>query len=85
MNVRDLTPGSRVVLILNTEQHAHDHPSPQPAEYLGLYRDGVVISTRGFEMDIPWDSTFYIAHPLTLTAYTRDDDEALPVTKAEAE
>lgn len=75
MNVRDLTPGTRVVLILNTPDHAADHVSPQPVEYVSTYDGGVIVNSRGVTVDIPWDSMFYIADPRTLSAYVLPADD----------
>ena len=75
MNVRDLTPGARVVLILNTPNHIADHVSPQPVEFEGLYEGGVMVTSRGWTLDIPWDSEFYIAEPRTLSAYVLPADD----------
>lgn len=70
MNVRDLTPGTRVVLVHNTPNHTHDHPSPMGVAFLGLVPEGTIIEARGQTDLIRWDDPdWYIADPYTLSAY----------------
>lgn len=76
MNVRDLTPGTRVVLVHNTPDHAHDRVAPQHVTYLGALTNGVVVETRGrVEFILFTDPDWFIADPRTLSAYTLGDEE----------
>ena len=71
VNVRDLAPGTRVVLVHNTPEHAHDRVAPQGVAYIGATPAGAVIETRGVAEFVAWDDPdWYIADPYTLTAYT---------------
>lgn len=71
MNVRDLTPGTRVAIVHTQTNHV----AASGGDYIGTYQGGVMVEIRGFTIDIPWESEFYIADPHTLTAYTHGDAE----------
>lgn len=71
MNVRDLTPGTRVAIVHTQTNHV----AALTGEYAGQYADGVMVNMRGGTIDIPWESEFHIADVRTLTAYTFGDGE----------